>query len=69
MTDIEKLCGREIARLNNERSKLEYESANRLLTSSEMQSLNNIYNDLDFYNYHKNYRSYQRMLTEDIYDE
>ena len=69
MTDIEKLCGRGIARLNNERSKLEYESANRLLTSSEMQSLNNIYNDLDFYNYHKNYRSYQRMLTEDIYDE
>ena len=69
MSDLEKICSGEIIRLNREKSKLENESHNRYLTSTEMQSLNNIYNDLDFYNYHKNYRSLQRKLTEDIYDE
>ena len=57
------LCNREIVRLNkNVRLILNKKN----ITNTDLENLNDLYNELDFYNY---YTSNQIQRLEDYYDE
>lgn len=66
VNETSKICDREIKRLNkNVRIIINKNN----LTDNDFADLNRCYNDLDYYNYHKNYKAFQRMITEELDNE
>ncbi len=66
MNDISRVCDKEIVRLNkNVRAIISKDK----VTDEDLSDLNRYYDDLDFYNYHKNYKQFQRILTEEYENE
>lgn len=65
-SDINTVCNKEISRLSrNVRLILNKDT----ITNDELEDLNRYYNDLDYYNYYKNYRKLKMALTEDYLNE
>lgn len=64
--DINDVCDKEILRLGKN-VKIILNKGN--ITDDDLIDLNRYYNDLDYYNYHKNYRRLKRALTEDYLNE
>lgn len=66
LNDVNSVCNKEISRLSkNVRLILNKDT----VTDDDLANLNRYYNDLDYYNYHKNYKKLQRALTEDYANE
>lgn len=66
VNDYVKVCEKEVVRLgNNVRLILNKKS----LSDNDIDTLNDIYNELDYYNYYKNYREFKSRLLEDYRNE
>lgn len=66
LSDIHYICDKEISRLSkNVRIILNKPN----ISDNDLDDLNRYYDDLDFYNYHKNYNYYKRLITEGYDDE
>lgn len=66
VNDYVKVCEKEVVRLgNNARLILNKKS----LSDNDIDTLNDIYNELDYYNYYKNYREFKSRLLEDYRNE
>lgn len=60
------ICEKEVVRLsNNVRLILNKKS----LSESDIANLNDLYNELDYYNYYKNFRKLKSKLQEDYDNE
>lgn len=60
------ICEKEVVRLsNNVRLILNKKS----LSDSDIANLNDLYNELDYYNYYKNFRKLKSKLQEDYDNE
>ena len=63
--NIQSICNKEIKRLSkNVRLILNKDN----ISSDDLADLNDLYNSLDFYDYHKNYHRLQKILTEELED-
>lgn len=56
------VCNREIYRINNN---VRLILSKGEITNEDLGNLNDYYNELDYYNYYKNYRRFNQMLMED----
>ena len=62
INNYQSVCNREIYRINNN---VRLILSKGEITDEDLVNLNDYYNELDYYNYYKNYRRFNQMLMED----
>ena len=63
--NIQSICNKEIKRLGkNVRLILNKNN----ISNEDLADLNDLYNSLDFYEYHKNYQRFKNILAEELED-
>ncbi len=62
INNYQSVCNREIYRINNN---VRLILSKGEITNEDLGNLNDYYNELDYYNYYKNYRRFNQMLMED----
>ena len=62
INNYQNVCNREIYRINNN---VRLILSKGEITDEDLVNLNDYYNELDYYNYYKNYRRFNQMLMED----
>lgn len=62
INNYQSICNREIYRINNN---VRLILSKGEITNEDLGNLNDYYNELDYYNYYKNYRRFNQMLMED----
>lgn len=62
INNYQSVCNREIYRINNN---VRLILSKGEITNEDLVNLNDYYNELDYYNYYKNYRRFNQMLMED----
>ena len=62
VNNYQSVCNREIYRINNN---VRLILSKGEITNEDLGNLNDYYNELDYYNYYKNYRRFNQMLMED----
>lgn len=62
INNYQNVCNREIYRINNN---VRLILSKGEITNEDLVNLNDYYNELDYYNYYKNYRRFNQMLMED----
>lgn len=62
VNNYQNVCNREIYRINNN---VRLILSKGEITNEDLGNLNDYYNELDYYNYYKNYRRFNQMLMDD----
>lgn len=62
VNNYQNVCNREIYRISNN---VRLILSKGEITNEDLGNLNDYYNELDYYNYYKNYRRFNQMLMED----